>query len=41
MGLDYFSNSAPNNSSIFIPNRTINYGKTKYNIDEPIKKEIM
>ena len=41
MGLDYFSNSAPNNSSIFIPNRTINYGKTKYNFDEPNKKYLI
>ena len=38
MGLNYFSNSAPNNSSIFIPNRTINYGNITYNLEESNEK---
>ena len=41
MGLNYFSNSAPNNSSIFIPNRTINYGKITYNLEESNEKYLL
>ena len=38
MGLNYFSNSAPNNSAIFIPNRTYNYGNMPINLDDNKEK---
>ena len=38
MGLNYFNNSAPNDSTIFIPSRTYNYGNMPLNIDNPKEK---
>jgi hypothetical protein len=38
MGLNYFSNSAPNNTAIIIPNRTYNYGNMPINLDDNKEK---
>ena len=38
MGLNYFYNSPSSNSSIYIANRTVNYGKITPNIEEPKDK---
>ena len=38
MGLNYFSNSVPNNSAIIIPNRTDNYGNMPINLEDNKEK---